>query len=86
MGEPFVGEIREFSGSLVPPGWALCDGQLLPIGGHQRLFDLLGDQFGGDGSSTFALPMLWGGNPNTRFIIALEDSPRPSMAANGANR
>ncbi len=85
MGEPFVGENREYSGSLVPQGWALCDGQLLTIDAHQRLFALLGDQFGGDGSNTFALPMLWGGNTNTRFIIALEDSPIPSVAAR-ANR
>lgn len=72
MGEPFVGEIRELCGASIPQGWALCDGQLLPIGAHETLFALFGDQFGGDGTSTFALPMLWGGTSNTRFIIAVD--------------
>ncbi len=78
MGEPFLGEIREFFGPFVPAGWALCDGQLRPISSYRTLFELLGDQFGGDASGTFALPMLWGGKLNTRFIIAVEDSPARS--------
>lgn len=60
MREPFVGEIREFSGDVPPPGWALCDGQILQINEHRTLFALLGSQFGGDGRWTFALPSLSG--------------------------
>jgi len=54
--EPFLGEIMLYSGSLIPNGWALAHGQLLPIAQNQALFALLGTQFGGDGRTTFALP------------------------------
>src|SRR5438093_6824449 len=56
MAEPFLSEIRIMSFSFPPKGWALCDGQLLPINQNQALFSLLGTTFGGDGRVNFALP------------------------------
>ena len=58
MAEPFLSEIRIMSFSFAPKGWALCDGQLLPINQNQGLFSLLGTTFGGDGRVNFALPDL----------------------------
>jgi microcystin-dependent protein len=58
MAEPFLGEIRVFSFVFAPKGWALCNGQLLPINQNQALFSLLGTTFGGDGRVNFALPDL----------------------------
>jgi microcystin-dependent protein len=58
MAEPFLSEIRVFSFVFPPRGWALCDGQLLPINQNQALFSLLGTTFGGDGRVNFALPDL----------------------------
>jgi microcystin-dependent protein len=58
MSDPFVGEIRIFSGNFAPYGWAKCNGQLLPISQNTALFSLLGTYYGGDGKSTFALPNL----------------------------
>lgn len=56
MAEPFIGEVRIFSFSFAPKGWATCDGQLLPINQNQALFSLLGTTFGGNGQTNFALP------------------------------
>ncbi len=63
MSNPFVAEIRIFAGNFSPKGWALCDGQLLPISQNTALFSLLGTTYGGDGKSTFALPNLQGCAP-----------------------
>ncbi len=63
MSDPFVAEIRMFGGNFAPTGWALCDGQLLPISQNTALFSLLGTTYGGDGKSTFALPNLQGSAP-----------------------
>lgn len=70
MSDPFVAEIRIFAGNFAPTGWALCDGQVLPISQNTALFSLLGTTYGGDGKSTFALPnlqdaspMMWGQGP-----------------------
>ena len=60
MAEPFLSEIRIFSFSFAPKGWALCNGQLLPINQNQALFSLLGTTYGGDGRVNFALPDLRG--------------------------
>ena len=54
--DPFIGEVQWFAGNFAPRGWALCDGQLLPINQYQALFSILGTMYGGDGRSTFALP------------------------------
>jgi microcystin-dependent protein len=56
MAEPFLSEIRIMSFSFAPKGWAMCNGQLLPINQNQPLFSLLGTTFGGDGRVNFALP------------------------------
>lgn len=56
MPEPFIGEIRMFGFGFAPPGWAQCNGQLLPISQNTALFSLLGTTYGGDGKTTFALP------------------------------
>jgi len=63
MSNPFVAEIRIFTGNFAPKGWALCDGQLMPISQNTALFSLLGTTYGGDGKSTFALPNLQGSAP-----------------------
>ncbi len=61
--DPFIGEIRMFAGNFAPRGWALCDGQLLPITQNTALFSILGTTYGGDGRETFALPDLRGRVP-----------------------
>jgi microcystin-dependent protein len=63
MAEPFLSEIRLMSFVFAPKGWALCNGQLLPINQNQALFSLLGTTFGGDGRVNFALPDLRGRVP-----------------------
>jgi microcystin-dependent protein len=63
MAEPFLSEIRIMSFVFPPKGWALCNGQLLPINQNQALFSLLGTTFGGDGRVNFALPDLRGRTP-----------------------
>jgi len=63
MAEPFLSEIRIMSFGFAPKGWALCNGQLLPINQNQGLFSLLGTTFGGDGRTNFALPNLQGRTP-----------------------
>lgn len=57
-GNCFLGEIMLVSFNFAPTGWALCNGQLLPIGQNGALFSLLGTTYGGDGINTFALPDL----------------------------
>jgi len=63
VAEPFLSEIRIMSFVFAPKGWALCNGQLLPINQNQALFSLLGTTFGGDGRVNFALPDLRGRTP-----------------------
>lgn len=63
MAEPFLSEIRIMSFVFAPKGWALCNGQLLPINQNQALFSLLGTTFGGNGQTNFALPDLRGNTP-----------------------
>jgi microcystin-dependent protein len=65
MAEPFLGEIRMMSFNYAPTsqGWAMCNGQLLPINQNQALFSLLGTTFGGNGQTNFALPDLRGQTP-----------------------
>lgn len=60
MTSPFLGEIRTFGFNFPPRGWALCNGQILPISQYTALFSLLGTNYGGDGRSNFALPNLQG--------------------------
>jgi microcystin-dependent protein len=63
MPSQFVGEIRAFAGNYPPNGWALCNGQLLPISQNTALFSLIGTTYGGNGTSNFALPDLRGRVP-----------------------
>lgn len=63
MAEPFLSELRLMSFVFPPKGWALCNGQLLPINQNQALFSLLGTTYGGDGRVNFALPDLRGRVP-----------------------
>jgi microcystin-dependent protein len=63
MSEPFLSEIRIVSFTFAPKGWALCDGQLMPINQNQALFSLLGTTYGGDGRVNFGLPNLQGRTP-----------------------
>jgi microcystin-dependent protein len=78
MAEPFLAEIRVTSFAFAPKGWALCNGQLLPINQNQALFALLGTTYGGDGRTTFALPNLQGRVPMHR------SADRPLGVAAGA--
>jgi microcystin-dependent protein len=63
MAEPFLSEIRIMSFNFAPRGWAMCNGQLLPINQNQALFSLLGTTYGGNAQTTFALPDLRGRVP-----------------------
>ncbi len=63
MATPYLSEIRILSFGFPPKGWALCNGQLLPINQNQALFSLLGTTYGGDGRVNFGLPNLQGRTP-----------------------
>jgi len=63
MDSPFLGTISLFAGNFAPRGWALCNGQLLSIAQNQALFAILGTIYGGNGTTTFALPNLQGRSP-----------------------
>ena len=53
-----IGEIKLFTGNYPPEGWAICDGQLLPILGNQSLFAIIGTTYGGNGQTNFGVPDL----------------------------
>ena len=61
--DPFLGEIRPVPYNFAPLGWAFCQGQILPISQNTALFALLGTTYGGNGTTTFALPDLRGRIP-----------------------
>ena len=63
MSDQFVAEIRIFPFDYAPLGWAVCDGQLMPISQNTALFSLVGTMYGGDGRTTFGLPNLQGNAP-----------------------
>lgn len=63
MSEPFLGEVRIFACNFAPYGWAMCNGQILSIAQNSALFSLLGTQYGGNGTTNFALPDLRGRIP-----------------------
>ncbi len=58
MSEPFIAEIRIFGGNFAIRGWATCDGQVMSISQNTALFSLLGITYGGNGTTTFALPNM----------------------------
>ena len=63
MSDPFVGQVALFGFPFAPRGWALCQGQLMPISQNVALFGVIGTNYGGDGRSSFALPNLQGRAP-----------------------
>lgn len=67
---PFIGEIQLFACTFAPSGWALCNGQILPINTNQALFSLLGTTYGGNGTTNFALPDLRGRTPMGESVAA----------------
>ena len=71
--EPYLGEIMLVPFSFAPRGWALCNGQLLPINQNQALFSILGTTYGGNGQTNFALPDL-------RGRVAIHEGQGPGLA------
>ena len=70
---PYIGEIRMGGWNFAPVGWAMCNGQIIPISQNGAMFALIGTTYGGDGVSTFALPDLRGRLPvhaGTGFALA----------------
>ena len=63
MSQPYIGEIRMFGSSFAPSGWALCNGQEIPISQNDALYVLIGTTYGGDGQEKFSLPDLQGRAP-----------------------
>ena len=63
MSNPYIGEIRIFASNFAPVGWAICDGALMDISTNPTLFNLIGTTYGGNGTTTFALPDLRGRVP-----------------------
>ena len=60
MSDPYVGECRLVGFNFAPAGWAICQGQIVPISENETLYNLIGTTYGGDGQSTFQLPDLQG--------------------------
>src|ERR1700732_4362500 len=99
MAEPFLSEIRIMSFNFAPKGWAMCNGQLLPINQNQALFSLLGTTYGGDGRVNFALPNLQGNTPmhvgnghtlgekggEQAHTLSIAELPAHTHSANAAN-
>lgn len=65
--DQYLGEIRLFSGNFAPKGWAICDGRVLPIAQNQALYAIIGNTYGGDGETNFALPDLRGIVPTQAY-------------------
>ncbi|MGG1518142.1 tail fiber protein [Paenibacillus oryzisoli] len=61
--DPYLGEIRIFAGNYAPSGWAFCDGTVMPVSQNSALYSLIGGLYGGNGTTTFALPNLMGSVP-----------------------
>lgn len=100
MSEPFLSEIKIVSFNFPPKGWALCNGQLLPINQNQALFALLGTTYGGNGQTNFALPNLRGRVPihigsghtlgeaagSTAVTVNLQQLPQHIHATQGSSQ
>lgn len=68
--DEYIGTIKVFGFNFAPRGWALCQGQLLPIAQNTALFSLLGTYYGGNGQTTFGLPDLRG-----RTVVGMGQGP-----------
>ncbi|UOQ53599.1 phage tail protein [Hymenobacter cellulosivorans] len=77
MDEAYIGSIVLFAGNFAPRNWAFCDGSLLSISQNSALFSILGTTYGGNGTTTFALPDLRGRTP----VHANNGQPGPGVAA-----
>lgn len=79
MNETFLGQVELFPYTFIPQGWMSCEGQLLQIQAYAALFSLIGNTYGGDGMSTFAVPNLKGKAPDAHmnYCIALQGSFPP---------
>jgi microcystin-dependent protein len=82
MSNPYIGEIRMFGANFAPSGWALCQGQLLPISQYEALFNLIGTTYGGDGMTTFGLPDLRGRLPAHQGTPAITNGTSIVMGQN----
>lgn len=71
--DPFIGQIKLFPYDFEPVGWAYCDGRIMQVQQSTALFALIGNKFGGNGTTTFALPNLLGAEPlaGNRYFIAI---------------
>lgn len=78
MDQPLIGTVALFAFNFAPPGWALCDGRLLPIQQNPALYSLLGTTYDGDGINTFGLPNLIGQGPG-----ATDSKPQYYIAVSG---
>jgi microcystin-dependent protein len=76
--DEYIGIIKIFAGNFAPRGWAMCNGQLLPISQYSAVFSLLGTTYGGDGITTFALPNL-----QSRAPIGMGQGPGLSYRTQG---
>ena len=76
--EGMIGEIRMFAGNFAPKSWAFCSGQILSISSNTALFSILGTYYGGNGTTTFALPDLRG-----RMAVGQGNGPGLSPMALG---
>ena len=82
MDDPYIGDIVAFAGDFAPPGWAFAHGQLMPIQTNQALYAVLGQAYGGDGHTNFALPDLCGRTPvGTGWIDRTEIRPGERFGA-----
>ena len=70
--DPYVAEIRMMGFNFAPTGWALCNGQIMPISQNTALFSLLGTTYGGNGTSNYGLPNLQG-------IVPIQQGQGPGL-------
>jgi microcystin-dependent protein len=76
--DEFLSVVKLFAIPFAPQGWAPCNGQLLPIRENQALFALLGTTFGGDATTTFALPNLQTAAPEGLHYLICTQGVFPS--------
>ena len=99
MSDPFISEIRVMGFNFPPKGWAQCNGQILPINQNQALYSLIGTTYGGNGTTTFALPDMRGRVPlhfgngfplgqhggESSHTLTLQETPAHGHTLNGTS-